>query len=229
MKSDPRIVFDEVSHRYWCGNQELTSVTTLINLFKPPFDRERWSKHVANRDGKTVEEVLREWDRSRDLSCASGTLVHSFVEVLLSSPAGSSLELEIDSPIQASAISFLGDNPTSVAGPSSCEVMVCDPDLGLAGTVDFLGPFGGKLTILDWKTNKKIDKRGYGKMLPPIHHLPDCNFSVYSLQLNLYRRILASYDKVVDRMALVHLREDGYKVYDVPVLDKEMDSILATM
>lgn len=226
MKSDSRIRFDEASHRYWCGDQELISVTTLVNKFKPPFDRERWSKHVALRDGKTVGEVLNEWDRSRDWSCAVGTLVHSLCEELVFAGAERLLEVDVADGVGRHAVSFFADNPGLLDGSASAEVMVADPSIGLAGTIDFLGHWGDELAIIDWKTNKKIDKSGYGKMLPPLQHMPDCNFSVYSLQLNLYRRILASYDKVVDRMALVHLREDGYKVYDVPVLEKEVDLLL---
>lgn len=230
MRSDPRLRFDEVSHRYWCEDKELVSVTTLVNKFKPPFDRERWSKHVALRDGKTVEEVLCEWDHSRDWSCAVGTLVHSLCEEMVYASPERLLGMDLGDGVGRHAVEFFSDHPEIADGSrADAEIMVCDPEFGLAGTIDLFCSLGGKTTILDWKTNKKIDKSGYGKMLPPIQHMPDCNFSVYSLQLNLYRRILASYGEEVERMALVHLREDGYKVYDVPVLEKEVCLILSTI
>lgn len=41
------ITFYEHAHKYMVGNDQFTSVTTLINLFKKPFDTDFWSTYKA--------------------------------------------------------------------------------------------------------------------------------------------------------------------------------------
>jgi hypothetical protein len=94
----------------------------------------------------------------------------------------------------------------------------------------------GEYLIYDWKRSKGIEYESYGgktAITPCISHLPDTNFWHYSLQLNVYRKILQDkYDMKIARMALVVLHPDNhnktYEVVEVPVLDKEMEDLWKT-
>ena len=60
--------------------------------------------------------------------------------------------------------------------------------------------------------------------------MPDTNFWHYSLQLNVYRRILKEkYDIDVTELALVVLHPDNYskdyEIVEVPILDEELDNL----
>jgi hypothetical protein len=72
------------------------------------------------------------------------------------------------------------------------EKIIFAPDLKLAGMVDLLvKDKTGQLWFMDWKSNKAIKyDNGYQKGIGSLSHLDDCNFAHYSLQLNLYRRLL---------------------------------------
>lgn len=85
--------------------------------------------------------------------------------------------------------------------------------------------------IFDWKRSKELKYKAYEKnnvCKIPGSFIDDCNFSSYSLQLNLYRTILEkNYDINIAGMALVviHPNSDNYKVHLVPFLNSEMEYI----
>jgi hypothetical protein len=63
----------------------------------------------------------------------------------------------------------------------------------------------------------------------PLSHLPDCDGSKYSLQLNMYRYILGRYyDIDISRMMLgcFHPAMRTYFKAEVPVMDEEVDVIV---
>ena len=103
-----------------------------------------------------------------------------------------------------------------------------------SGSIDmiFENP-DGSLQIYDWKRCKEIsydNNFGQSAITPCIKHLPDTNFWHYSLQLNVYKRILeVKYGKKVTALFLVCLHPDSpYKTYDrisVPILEKEIDDL----
>lgn len=84
--------------------------------------------------------------------------------------------------------------------------------------------------IFDWKRTKKLSyeafaKKGQGTQCSiPNSYIEDCNFSTYSLQLNLYRTILEkNYGINIIGMCLVviHPNNNDYKLHLVPFLEDE--------
>ena len=73
-----------------------------------------------------------------------------------------------------------------------------DGILRIAGQVDLIVKQGNEITIIDHKTNKKIDqKSGFdtstksnARMKYPLNNLMDCNFYHYTLQLSTYAWML---------------------------------------
>jgi hypothetical protein len=72
----------------------------------------------------------------------------------------------------------------------------------------------GTLSIYDWKRSKNITRiNNFNKFaLPPqLCHLPDSNFWHYSLQLNIYRKILEEkYGKTITGLYLICIHPDNY-------------------
>ena len=65
-------------------------------------------------------------------------------------------------------------------------------------------------------------------MYSPLDHLPDTNYWHYSLQLNIYRRILQElYGVVVSELALVvlHPNFDHYRVIQLNMMDDEVEAM----
>jgi hypothetical protein len=91
----------------------------------------------------------------------------------------------------------------------------------------------GTIQIYDWKRSKGIEYESFGNkcsITPCLSHLPDTNFNHYSLQLNIYRKILQDkYDKIVTKLCLVILHpdhhENNYEIVEVPFMDTEIEDL----
>ena len=62
-----------------------------------------------------------------------------------------------------------------------------------------------------------------------LSHLPDCNFIKYSMQLNLYKRIIENnYDIEISKMFIVNLHpnQNSFNEIEVLSMDKDLDIIL---
>ena len=121
-----RLRFDQVAHRYWLGERELPSVTTVlkgVGLINTD-----WFTEDARRRGEFVHRAL-EWRDRDELDPAS-------VDPSLK-PYVDGYEL------------FLRE---SGARWSCVEQRLGDDTLGYAGTVDRIGTIGDERVVLDLKT-----------------------------------------------------------------------------
>lgn len=237
-----KLIFNESKHTYRVGKQKLVSVTTLLKDYFSPFDAKAIAKKLAGvQKGKnyrkfkadefiTDEEKakstqkywLAEWKEASD----HGTRVHNGMEqaILNMSNAINVMQEnateERDTKKMVQGWTFLGtltDKDTTLKP----ELRIYDKELGLAGTIDLLLIKKGKSSIVDWKSNKKIQKSGYLKAtaLPPIAELPDCNYSKYALQLGVYAYMLERQGQEIDKLYLAHLKEDSYMPYEIMYKD----------
>lgn len=92
---------------------------------------------------------------------------------------------------------------------------------------DMLFPEDSGYVLGDWKTNKGLindyNRKFKVYMLPPFDNMIDESISHYTIQFNLYQRMLESVGlKIIDR-ELIWLKDDGYEVVNIPKLD---DSII---
>ena len=55
------IIVDAENHGYRINDKNLVSATTLVSRVKPSFDKDGVSKKIAQRDGLTQEEILRQY------------------------------------------------------------------------------------------------------------------------------------------------------------------------
>lgn len=217
------IRFEPEQHRYFIGNQELTSVTKTVKRLQKPFDKETVAAKTAAREGKSIQQVLAEWEAKAEKGRNLGTLVHSHIQKILLNIPGEQISFDPLLSLNTLAPEITAFNrfwaelqPKVVYDASDIEFIVGDYDLRVAGTVDSMlyNPETEKYHIWDWKTGKFELSNRWQNLLPPFDHLEDCQLNVYSLQVSLYRLIIESNtDLELGDSYLVHLSPYGYKVH----------------
>ncbi len=224
---EPIITFIEKGHKYIHEGRELESATEFISQFFEKFDKEKWSKHVAKRDGLTVEEVLELWKNKADASCKFGHYVHNYAEALIK-------KTKTPEPVTKNHKTYFKAIDKFMENENheffDAEKIIGSSTIGIAGMIDGLSRTDEGIFLIDWKTNKRIEKYGYNNRTcpPPLELLQDCKFSKYTLQLSLYRYILEKfYGWDVAGMMLVHLKAENYDIHEVKYLKEEIKTMLA--
>ena len=231
---DKHIRFEEEGHRYWIKGieKDIISSTTLIHLYFPHFESEKIIKRIVRSrrcredpDYKyfnmTATEISDMWAANGKQASDLGTILHAMIEHNLEGKV-----IKNDSLEYGYYENFMLEHQHLT--PYRTEWMVCAEELRITGSIDavFENP-DGTLSIVDWKRSKGVDKKAFRKSdtaYYPFKHMPDCNFSKYSLQLNLYRVIIETYyDKKVKDMFLVvlHPNQKNYQKIMVPRLERE--------
>ena len=189
------LTFTESDHKYEDDRgQTYTSVTTFLHNFFEEFDEQATAARMEAQGKGVAPELIAAWHKNRDEACDYGTRTHETAEAALRGEAPPHQPRDERERLAFRAVWNYCKQKIlprgKVIGP---ELMVFAEHLGLAGTIDLPVKLpDGTVCLLDWKTNKSIDREGFnGKMaLGPISHLPDCNFIKYALQLNIYQQIL---------------------------------------
>ncbi len=228
--AEPKIRFFEKDHVYIDEDTgiRLDSATEFISMFFEKFDKEKWSRYVAKKDNISVQEVLDKWEKKKKWSCEFGTSVHNYAEDLIKNKKPREPPTELHKKYFDAIDLFMKKEPYKFI---YAEKIVGSPKYRIAGTIDAVSKKNNSIYLIDWKTNKKIETCSYNdkRCLSPIHYLPDCNFTKYSLQLSLYRFILeVVYGWKVEGQKLVHLKPNGsYFIHDVDYLKDEIVMMLS--
>lgn len=200
-------------------NCNMTGVTTIIKQFTPTFDTNKWSKFVAERDGKTQDEVLFEWKIKSDISIKKGKEIHKRIENYLKS---FDIEKNTIDTVLASYIS-------SFQGQVESEKKIYNQEKSIIGIPDLIIFNSNKVSVLDWKTSEKIKiSNKYEKLLGAVNYLDNCDLNVYSLQLSFYAYLLELQGFEVDRLQILHLDSNTglREIISVEYMKKEILSIL---
>ena len=171
-----------------------------------PYGRPDYDLPKPENEWVTAEEVQAEWTYLNQHATYEGSTLHDFIENYMSnrvfptptvSPEGIPLDEIITTyeVMKQQAINFY--NVAVASGrliPVRSELVVGDSELNLTGMVDqlFWNVKEQCLQIWDWKTNTKlnmVNKFG-GKMLHILYMLDACEFTTYSIQLNVYKKII---------------------------------------
>ena len=234
---DKNIVFDEGPHIYYInGSSDNISVTTFVhNHLFPHFDSDKIiermmkSRNWENSKyfGQTPDEIKAGWEKNKIEASEAGTAMHRSIELFYNN------ESVDNSSIEYQYFLKFNDKHKEDLEPYRTEWVVYDEETKLCGSIDML--FKKKkgddknLIMYDWKRSKKItDENNFEKGFPPVEHLPNSNYWHYSLQLNIYKKILEkNYDKVIDEMYLLslHPNNSGYLKIKVPDLSEEVNNI----
>jgi len=232
------IVFKDSNHTYMLNGKQLTSVTTFIGKFKKPFEKEFWSYKKAEQEGVTQQEILDKWDSISLRACNKGSKFHAFAENYINNKVLPNIIYDFDidmkayDKIESHFLKFYEDSKENLI-PISSELCVGSSRLGICGMVDqlYYSKTLESLVIFDWKTNKKIEYKSKfkNKMLEPISHLPECEFTTYSLQLSLYKYIIELETKLdIKKCFIVWFNEknDSYKLIECADYKKEIVNML---
>lgn len=214
---DEYITFDEGPHIYTIKDDpsQYTSVTTWNHSHFEHFDADKIINNMMSSKnwktnkyyGKTKEEILKIWDDNRDQASQAGTKLHYDIECYYNNCPNENQSIEYSYFKQ-----FAEDYKH--LKPYRTEWMVWHEDIKIAGSIDMVfEKEDGTLLIYDWKRSKEIIKTpSFNKyaLTDCISHLPDTNFWHYSLQLNVYKRILEEkYNKKVEGLFLVCLHPNN--------------------
>ena len=193
----------------------------------------KWSE--SKYYGMTAEQIKKQWTDSGTEASEAGTRMHLDIEHYNNAePVGNLagdewlanpgsewdyfLEYERKHRIKKGFVPF------------RTEWLVFKEDIKLAGSIDmlYMKP-DGTLAIYDWKRAKDMKMtNSFQSGRAPLDHLPDTNYWHYSLQLNIYRRIIEEfYGYKVSEMALVvlHPNNTNFKVYMLNRMDDEVTAM----
>lgn len=277
-KQNGNTAFNEENHVYWNiedDSVKYISVTTMIEKFGQPFDKEFWSSykalekllpkdewaiekksllnnkifnrdileaHSINENNFNIEKqaILDTWQSENKKSCERGTKIHAQLENsfykkkknidLAKYQVGGKFECIKDSTQLDLENGVYPEYLISWDSPSG--------KLHVAGQIDLIAKKGNSIVILDWKTNKKLDLKGFydsktkktTKMKFPLNSLDECNYSHYNLQLSTYAYMLTQKypEFVIEDLVLVHFdHDDNMTVYHLPYLKTEVEKMLA--
>ena len=183
------------------------SVTKVISLFKPPFDRETVAKKCSKNKkskwhGMTPEEIIKTWDSETERALSLGSWYHDQREeelIACDTIRRNGIDLPIFRPIAQDGIK-ISPNQALVPGIYP-EHMVYLKSAKICGQADRVEVVGDKVDIYDYKTNKEIKTEGYTnwegitkKLLGPVSHMDDCNLMHYGLQLSIYMYIILKHN-----------------------------------
>ena len=230
------VKFNEESHTYTLEDGEkCTSVTTLVHSLFPVFDADKVIDGIEKSSsskykGLSREEIKRQWKLNGKRAATAGTSLHKYIEDFYLGKPG----LVRRNDPEAQQFHKFQEAYTDLQ-PFQVEWVVCDPKFRVAGTVDMVfRDSEGKYHIYDWKRAANIVRnRRYEDycLHPELGYIPNTNFWHYSLQLNLYKRIIERTESIrISSMKLVQFHPDlnHYRVVEVESMQDEVETILAS-
>ena len=188
---------------------------------------------------ETQQGILDDWDNENRKSCERGTKIHEEIEhsfyndthdiSLQKFGIGGKFECKKD---YSELDLEYGVYPEYLIYRESDDGI-----LRIAGQVDLIIKSGNEITIVDHKTNKKIEqKSGFNtstrsnvKMKYPLNNLMDCNFYHYTMQLSTYAWMLQKINPnfVIKDLILNHYDHNGNNtLYHCEYLKNEVEKML---
>lgn len=226
---DAALQFVGWSHSYSVNGMSLQSVTDFVEHCFPEFNANEMARHTAARTGRSVADVLADWECKGKESRDAGTEMHRKIE--------SFYQLNNVQDDETFRLFRMFANQIAL-NPYRTEWPIYDTGTNLAGTVDFVDFSNGRYTIYDWKRSDKIIFNGMPvmtskydqKALPPISHIEDCPYYHYALQLSLYKYILEkNYGmEITDlRLGIFHPSHHKPYVLRIPYMKNEVEALMS--
>lgn len=232
---DSEFIFNAKYHKYTYKDEQFISVTKFIQQFHKPFETDFWSKKKAEEAGVPQDWILNEWKKKNDYANDIGTQTHNWIEDYFNG-LWKPLPDNLDVINRINKFNIIFAKHLHKLQPLKFEVRVFSKNWKIAGMIDSLFIYNGKIFILDWKTNKVFTtdehpKGKYEKLLEPFEEDWKNHLSEYSIQLSLYALILEEWGFEIGGAYLVHIGPDDeeaklYKVKDMrSKLRNYLDSI----
>jgi hypothetical protein len=234
---DKRIKFLDKGHKYWIDDDDtdLISCTTFIKKFLNEFDidavidnimkNEKYNNDPEYKYYRMKEDDIKKlWNDNSKKAMNNGTNLHLDIENFYNG-----IDIKNESIEYKQFLNFYEDHKKMKIYRT--EWLIFSDILKITGAIDAVFIDDNKELILcDWKRSKEINYKNFNnhKALYPFDHLQDCNYSQYSLQLNLYRIIIETYYGFkVKEMFLVVMHPNNisgnYEKIMVPRMQKESE------
>ena len=222
-KKFEELKFQEDKHEYEAQNKKLKSVSYFIKDYTEEFNPINAALGVAKKTGKTVAQVLQEWENIKNESCALGTKTHLFGEHFVLTG-----ENNPSNGYEEALVKFWTDLPEHLV-PVTLELKMYCIKMGIAGTADIIlyNKQTNKFIIADYKTNKDLFKNFKGKKLKaPFNNLLDNPFGKYNIQLSMYQILFELTGYEVENRFIIWLKPDAeYEIYYTQDLRKEINNL----
>ena len=206
MYDNVRLYFDEPQHKYTdtLGNKYI-STTTILHEYAPKFDRDYWLKKKAKELHISEKRLAQQWQDITDEACARGTKTHNGLEDGI---RGASMFYEAVKhiPRKDNSMTTVADIETidQYIKPINLDDFIKATNNKYPDVYKVFDYYIGR----GWKTNRgglKFESGYYKKdkttrpaqttnvwvkknetLLPPLTNLPNCNGSIYNMQLSIY-------------------------------------------
>jgi hypothetical protein len=230
-----RVTFVEKTHSYMVDGQPTNgpSVTRLLKKFKKEFDKDTAAARVAKRMRTTVEAVLADWALGNLYSTTLGSMLHKYIENFYCNKRvefeGNFEGLGFDEKKRIAETlpkligyfqNFYNDNKHLLCVKT--EIVLGDvDDTKVCGMSDLLvyNTETDQLEILDFKTNKKMEKSSpYGDLFYPFDDMSEGEINEYTIQLNTYKYFVEKYTSLkINNLKIVwfNVVNDNYKIFEL--------------
>lgn len=198
------------------SHSKTLSVSKCIEYIQKPFNQievatKCFNKGFNDPESKyyqmTVEQIVEQWQEKALTSCRYGSLIDSYIEHKLTKSLN---ELEdwrdnnnfkYDTRLSQLCKGF-DDFYSVLKGSTDYEYVsreekmyIKSKDTGnyINGRFDclFYSPSLNKYSIIDWKTNEKIESENkWENLLGPMYKYSACNLNTYSVQVSMYKKAL---------------------------------------
>ncbi len=173
-KKFEELKFQEDKHEYEAQNKKLKSVSYFIKDYTEEFNPINAALGVAKKTGKTVAQVLQEWENIKNESCALGTKTHLFGEHFVLTG-----ENNPSNGYEEALVKFWMDLPEHLV-PVTLELKMYCIKMGIAGTADII--------LYNKQTNKFIiaDYKGLPLDTPILTNIGWVNMGDLTLQHKVF-------------------------------------------
>jgi len=230
-----RVTFVEKTHSYLIDGLPTNSpsVTKLLKTFKKEFEKEIIAARVAKRTKTTINQVLADWELNNLYSTTLGSMLHKYIENYYCNK-----RVEFEGTFNGLGYDEkkkIAENLPKLIGYfqnfyNDYSHIICVKNEIVLGDVDDTRVFGmsdllsyntdtNHLEILDFKTNKRMEKKTpYGMLLYPFDNMSEGEINEYTIQLNAYKYFVEKYTTLkIDKLRLVwfNVVNDNYKVFEL--------------
>lgn len=230
---DPNFKFDPKLHKYTYNGKRYVSVTQFLQNFHEKFDTEYWSNKKAEEGGVPQEWILKEWKEKNDYANLVGSATHDWIENYFNQNY-QKLPNNLDVIDRINKFNKIFAQQLYKLEPVIFEVRIFSKKYPIAGTIDSIFLYKGKLFIIDWKTNGDFrhddhPKGKYQKLLPPFDDFYQNHLNEYSIQVSLYSLMLEEWGFNIRGAYLVHFGPNNdAKIYKTQDMREKLKNHLET-
>lgn len=242
------VQYNHAEHIYTYRGERYLSATQVLGLVKQKFEAETVAEEYAKKAGRTAEDWIQSWDKTRDKSLVRGNAIHDLREFITNNR---SIDIFHGKAMPVRNADRFPPVLPFISYPDGIytERMVWDHQYKIAGRCDkFAFETIGKhryVHIDDYKTNRLIrftsfynpSTQKYKMLLPPLDHLMDCEAVVYGLQLSIYAKMFMSHGFRVGELRIIHFphipseappgaKQPEPKIYNMEFMGKDVRTLL---